>query len=104
MAASPGAAIERPRAPLAVKVIAFVALVFLLESAREVVLPVAIAIILTFLLARWSQLSNRGLMMRGEQRCDFWNAVHAGTGGSRWCAGSEWIESPPTTVSSDRCV
>ena len=51
MAVSPGVLTERPRAPLAVKVIAFVALIFLLKGAREIVLPVAIAIILTFLLA-----------------------------------------------------
>lgn len=51
-----------PRAPFAVKVIALVALVFLLERAREVVLPVAIAIILTFLLAPLVRaLRNRGL-------------------------------------------
>ena len=62
MAVSPGALTERPRAPLAVKVIAFVALIFLLRTARDVVLPVAIAIILTFLLAPVARmLRNRGL-------------------------------------------
>jgi predicted PurR-regulated permease PerM len=62
MAVPPGALTERPRAPLAVKVIAFVALIFLLKGAREIVLPVAIAIILTFLLAPLARaLRNRGL-------------------------------------------
>ena len=62
MAVSPGALTERLRAPLAVKVIAFVALIFLLRTARDVVLPVAIAIILTFLLAPVARmLRNRGL-------------------------------------------
>ena len=56
---------ERPRAPLAVKVIALIALIFLLERAREVVLPVAIAIILTFLLAPLVRV----LRSRGAQRC-----------------------------------
>ena len=65
MAVSPGALTERPRAPLAVKVIAFVALVFLLKGAREIVLPVAIAIILTFLLAPLARV----LAQPGLQRC-----------------------------------
>ena len=56
-----GSQTERARAPFALKVVALVALVFLLERAREVVLPVAIAVILTFLLAPLV----RGLRSRG---------------------------------------
>ena len=101
MAASPGAAIERPRAPLAVKVIAFVALVFLLESAREVVLPVAIAIILTFLLAPLVRiLRNRGLNdALGAAVVVFGLLFTLGLLASRLVApASEWIARAPTSV------
>ncbi|HYM48627.1 MAG TPA: hypothetical protein VES91_09100, partial [Burkholderiaceae bacterium] len=101
MAGSPGAVPERPRAPLAVKVIAFVALVFLLESARDVVLPVAIAIILTFLLAPLVRvLRNRGLNdALGAAVVVFGLLFTLGLLGSRLSApASEWIARAPTSV------
>lgn len=101
MAASPGATIERPRAPLAVKVIAFVALIFLLESAREVVLPVAIAIILTFLLAPLVRmLRNRGLNdALGAAVVVFGLLFTLGLLATRLVApASEWIARAPTSV------
>ena len=101
MAGSPGAVSERPRAPLAVKVIASVALIFLLESAREVVLPVAIAIILTFLLAPLVRvLRNRGLNdALGAAVVVFGLLFTLGLLGSRLVApASEWIARAPTSV------
>ena len=101
MAGSPGAVSERPRAPLAVKVIAFVALVFLLQSARDVVLPVAIAIILTFLLAPLVRvLRNRGLNdALGAAVVVFGLLFTLGLLGSRLVApASEWLARAPTSV------
>ena len=101
MAVLPGPLTERPRAPLAVKVIAFVALVFLLESAREVVLPVAIAIILTFLLAPLVRmLRHRGLNDAvGAAVVVFGLLLTLGLLASRLVApASEWIARTPTTV------
>ena len=101
MAVSPGAVTERPRAPLAVKVLAFVALIFLLERAREVVLPVAIAIILTFLLAplvRW--LRNRGVNEAlGAAIVVFGLLFTLGFLGSRLVApATEWVARAPRSV------
>ena len=101
MAVSPGAATERLRAPLAVKVIAFVALVFLLKGAREIVLPVAIAIILTFLLAPLARaLRNRGLNdALGAAVVVIGLLVTLGFLASRLVApASEWIARAPTSV------
>jgi predicted PurR-regulated permease PerM len=101
MAVSPGAVTERPRAPLAVKVLAFVALIFLLERAREVVLPVAIAIILTFLLAPLVRmLRNRGVNdALGAAVVVFGLLFTLGFLGSRLLApASEWIARAPTSV------
>jgi predicted PurR-regulated permease PerM len=101
MAASPGGTIERPRAPLAVKVIAFVALIFLLESAREVVLPVAIAIILTFLLAPLVRiLRHRGLNdATGAAVVVFGLLFTLGLLASRLVApASEWMARAPRSV------
>ena len=92
---------ERPRAPLSVKVIAFVALIFLLERAREVVLPVAIAIILTFLLAPLVRaLRNRGLNDALAAAVVVFGLLFAlGLLGSRLLApASEWIARTPTSV------
>ncbi|HVE88114.1 MAG TPA: AI-2E family transporter [Burkholderiaceae bacterium] len=92
---------ERPRAPLAVKVIAFVALIFLLESAREVVLPVAIAIILTFLLAPLVRmLRHRGLNdATGAAVVVFGLLFTLGLLASRLVApASEWIARAPRSV------
>ncbi len=101
MAVSPGALTERPRAPLAVKVIAFVALIFLLERAREIVLPVAIAIILTFLLAPLVRvLRNRGFNdALGAAVVVFGLLFIVGFLASRLVApASEWIARAPTSV------
>lgn len=101
MAVSPGAVTERPRAPLAVKVLAFVALIFLLERAREVVLPVAIAIILTFLLAPLVRmLRNRGVNdALGAAVVVFGLLFTLGLLGSRLVApASEWVARAPTSV------
>ncbi len=99
--AGSSAAIDRPRAPFAVKVIAFVALVFLLQSARQVVLPVAIAIILTFLLAPLVRgLRNRGLNdALGAAVVVFGLLFTLGLLGSRLLApASEWLARAPTSV------
>ena len=101
MAVSPGAVTERPRAPLAVKVLAFVALIFLLERAREVVLPVAIAIILTFLLAPLVRmLRNRGVNEAfGAAIVVFGLLFTLGFLGSRLVApASEWVARAPRSV------
>lgn len=101
MAVSPGALTERPRAPLAVKVIAFVALIFLLKGAREIVLPVAIAIILTFLLAPLARmLRNRGFNdALGAAVVVIGLLLTLGLLGSRLVApASEWIARAPTSV------
>ncbi len=101
MAVSPGAVTERPRAPFAVKVIAFVALIFLLERAREVVLPMAIAIILTFLLAPLVRmLRSRGLNDAvAAAVVVFGLLVTLGLLGSRLVApASEWIARAPTSA------
>jgi predicted PurR-regulated permease PerM len=101
MAVSPGTVTERPRAPLAVKVLAFVALIFLLERAREVVLPVAIAIILTFLLAPLVRmLRNRGVNEAlGAAIVVFGLLFTLGFLGSRLVApASEWVARAPRSV------
>ena len=101
MAVSPGAVTERPRAPLAVKVLAFVALIFLLERAREVVLPVAIAIILTFLLAPLVRmLRNRGVNEAlGAAIVVFGLLFTLGFLGSRLVApATEWVARAPRSV------
>jgi predicted PurR-regulated permease PerM len=101
MAVSPGAVTERPRAPLAVKVLAFVALIFLLERARGVVLPVAIAIILTFLLAPLVRmLRNRGVNdALGAAVVVFGLLFTLGFLGSRLVApASEWVARAPRSV------
>ena len=101
MAVSPGAVTERPRAPLAVKVLAFVALIFLLERAREVVLPVAIAIILTFLLAPLVRmLRNRGVNEAfGAAIVVFGLLFTLGFLASRLVApASEWVARAPRSV------
>lgn len=101
MAVSSAAVTERPRAPLAVKVIAFVALIFLLQTARPVVLPVAIAIILTFLLAPLVRmLRNRGFNdALGAAIVVFGLLFTIGLLGSRLVApASEWIARAPTSV------
>jgi len=101
MAVSPGALTERLRAPLAVKVIAFVALIFLLKSARDIVLPVAIAIILTFLLAPLARaLRNRGLNdALGAAVVVIGLLAILGFLASRLVApASEWIARAPTSV------
>ena len=102
MAVSPGALTERLRAPLAVKVIAFVALIFLLKSARDIVLPVAIAIILTFLLAPLVRaLRNRGLNDALGAAVVVSVAGNTGFLASRLVApASEWIARAPTSASS----
>lgn len=92
---------ERSRAPFAVKVIAFVALIFLLESARPVVLPVAIAIILTFLLAPLVRvLRSRGVNdALGAALVVFGLLLILGLLGSRLVApAGEWIARAPTSV------
>jgi len=101
MAVSSGLTTERPRAPLAVKVIAVIALIFLLERAREVVLPVAIAIILTLLLAPLVRvLRNRGVNdALGAALVVFGLLFILGLLGSRLIApASEWIARAPTSV------
>jgi len=101
MAVSPGTVTERPRAPLAVKVLAFVALIFLLERAREVVLPVAIAIILTFLLAPLVRmLRNRGVNEAlGAAVVVFGLLFTLGFLGSRLVApATEWVARAPRSV------
>jgi len=101
MAATSGATIERLRAPLAIKVIAFVALTFLLERAREVVLPVAIAIVLTFLLAPLARaLRNRGLNDALSAAIVVFGLLFVlGLLGSRLLApASAWIARAPTSV------
>ena len=101
MAVSPGAVTERPRAPLAVKVLAFVAVIFLLERAREVVLPVAIAIILTFLLAPLVRmLRNRGVNEAlGAAVVVFGLLFTLGFLVSRLVApASEWVARAPRSV------
>ncbi|MEP6609092.1 MAG: AI-2E family transporter [Burkholderiaceae bacterium] len=92
---------ERQRVPFAVKVIATVALIFLLQSAREIVLPVAIAIILTFLLAPLV----RGLRSRGVNDAlgaavvVFGLLLILGLLASRLAApASAWISRAPTSV------
>jgi predicted PurR-regulated permease PerM len=92
---------ERPRASLAVKVLAFVALLFLLRSASAVVLPIAIAIILTFLLAPLVRaLRNRGVNdALGSAIVVFGLLFVLGLLGSRLVApAAEWMERAPTTV------
>jgi len=101
MAASPGVLTERPRAPLAVKIIAFVALVFLLKGAREIVLPVAIAIILTFLLAPVARmLRNRGFNdALGAAVVVIGLLLTLALLGSRLVApASDWVARAPTSV------
>ena len=101
MAVSPGVTAERPRAPFSIKVLAFVALIFLLERAREVVLPVAIAIILTFLLAPVVRvLRNRGLNDALAAAVVVFGLLFAlGLLGSRLLApATEWIARAPTSV------
>lgn len=101
MAVTSAAVAERPRAPFAVKVIAFVALIYLLQSARQVVLPAAIAIILTFLLAPLVRiLRNRGLNdAMGAAVVVFGLLFVLGLLGSRLVApASEWIARAPTSV------
>ncbi|HVG03325.1 MAG TPA: AI-2E family transporter [Burkholderiaceae bacterium] len=83
------------------KVIAFVALIFLLESAREVVLPVAIAIILTFLLAPLVRiLRHRGLNdATGAAVVVFGLLFTLGLLASRLVApASEWMARAPRSV------
>jgi len=92
---------ERARAPFAVKVIAVVALIFLLESARGVVLPVAIAIILTFLLAPLVRaLRSRGVNdALGSAVVVFGLLFVLGLLGSRLVApASAWVARAPTSV------
>ncbi|MBC8119812.1 MAG: AI-2E family transporter [Burkholderiaceae bacterium] len=94
-------AADRPRAPFAVKVIATVALIFLLERTREIVLPVAIAIILTFLLAPLVRmLRNRGLNdAAGAAVVVFGLLFVAGLLGSRLVAPvGAWVARAPTSV------
>ncbi|MEO8188328.1 MAG: AI-2E family transporter [Burkholderiaceae bacterium] len=101
MAVSPGALTERLRAPLAVKIIAFVALIFLLKSARDIVLPVAIAIILTFLLAPLARmLRSRGFNdALGAAVVVLGLLLTLGLLASRLVApASEWIARAPTSV------
>ena len=102
MAVTSGAgAAERVRAPFAVKVIATVALIFLLESAREIVLPVAIAIILTFLLAPLVRLlRHRGLNDAAAAAVVVFGLLFVlGLLGSRLVApASAWIARAPTSV------
>ncbi len=105
MPALSGAVTERPRAPLAVKVIAFIALIFLLESARPVVLPVAIAIILTFLLAPLVRaLRSRGVNdALGAAIVVFGFLFILGLLGSRLVApASEWIARVRRTAAAGR--
>ena len=92
---------ERARAPFALKVVALVALVFLLERAREVVLPVAIAVILTFLLAPLVRaLRSRGLNdALGAAVVVFGLLFMLGLLASRLVApASEWIARAPTSM------
>src|SRR5215203_1684544 len=94
-------AVDRPRAPFSVKVIATVALIFLLERAREIVLPVAIAIILTFLLAPLVRiLRARGLNdATGAAVVVFGLLLVLGLLASRLVApASEWVARAPTSV------
>jgi hypothetical protein len=90
-----------PRAPFSVKVIAAIALLFLLKATSAVSLPILIALILTFLLAPLV----RGLRQRGID-----DAVGAavvvfgllfalGVLASRLTApAAEWIQRAPTTM------
>ena len=99
--ASSSAVNERPRAPLAVKVLAFVALIFLLRAASPVVLPIAIAIILTFLLAPLVRtLRSRGINdALGAAIVVFGLLFVLGLLGSRLLApASEWVARAPTTL------
>jgi len=92
---------ERVRAPFAVKVIAVVALIFLLQSARQVILPVAIAIILTFLLAPLVRaLRSRGVNdALGSALVVFGLLFVLGLLGSRLVApASAWVARAPTSV------
>lgn len=92
---------ERVRAPFAVKVIAVVALIFLLQSARQVILPVAIAIILTFLLAPVVRaLRSRGVNdALGSAVVVFGLLFVLGLLGSRLVApASAWVARAPTSV------
>ena len=94
-------AADRPRAPFAVKVIATIALIFLLERAREVVLPVAIAIILTFLLAPLVRmLRSRGLNDAAGAAVVVLGLLFVfGLLGSRLVAPvSAWVARAPTSV------
>ena len=96
-----GSQTERSRAPFALKVVALVALVFLLERAREVVLPVAIAVILTFLLAPLVRgLRSRGLNdALGAAVVVFGLLFMFGLLASRLAApASEWIARAPTSM------
>lgn len=92
---------ERSRAPFAVKLIAFIALIFLLQSARIVVLPVAVAVILTFLLAPLVRvLRSRGVNdALGAAVVVFGLLLTLGLLASRLTApASEWIARAPTSV------
>ena len=96
-----GSQSEGARAPFALKVVALVALVFLLERAREVVLPVAIAVILTFLLAPLVRgLRSRGLNdALGAAVVVFGLLFMLGLLASRLVApASEWIARAPTSM------
>lgn len=101
MPGNTGSLSERPRAPFALKVVALVALVLLLERAREVVLPVAIAVILTFLLAPLVRvLRSRGLNdALGAAVVVFGLLFMLGLLASRLVApASEWIARAPTSM------
>lgn len=101
MPGNTGSQTERPRAPFALKVVALVALVLLLERAREVVLPVAIAVILTFLLAPLVRgLRSRGLNdALGAAVVVFGLLFMLGLLASRLVApASEWIARAPTSM------
>lgn len=93
--------IERPRAPLAIKVLAFVALIFLLRSAGPVILPIAIAIILTFLLAPLVRvLRTKGINdALGAALVVFGVLFVLGLLASRLVApASQWLARAPTTM------
>jgi predicted PurR-regulated permease PerM len=92
---------ERQRAPFTLKVLAAIALVLLLKLANEVLLPIAIAIILTFLLAPLVRLLRR----RGvDEALGAAIVVFGGAALALLLAGqlagpaSEWVARVPRTV------
>jgi predicted PurR-regulated permease PerM len=95
------AAPDVPRASLTLKVLATVAVVVLLKFANDVVLPIAIAIILTFVLAPVVRvLRRRGL----DEAIGAAVVVFGLVGVVAWMAvrlaepASEWIARAPTTL------